>query len=386
MTPPALLPSVYWLPAAGFAYGAVIGFRAWSSPLRETVLLLAAVLLGARGAAGLPAPSRPPALALCAGVAGVALGLAVARRARVVGLTGGLASGKSLAAAAIARAGGVVVDLDKIAREVVEPGRPAWRAIVATFGEGVLLPPAGAAAGGAAAGAGAAPPGAAGAGAAASSPPAPAPDPARAASHAAAGPPSSPPLWPLDRAALRARIAADPAARKAVNHATHPAILVEAFRQVAWHAWLRGARVCVDAPLLFETGPALRLLCHPVIVVAAPPGVQLARARARDGDAAPAARAAAGLIAAQMPLMERAARPGVVLLDNGAGVDEGEARARAAAAWAAATAWGGGAPRAAGARAAGAASEGAAREGVTVGRDAVLAAARDVLARGQPTQ
>lgn len=55
-----------------------------------------------------------------------------------MGLTGGIASGKSVVAARLAERGAVVVDADKIAREVVEPGTPALTRIAEEFGTGVL--------------------------------------------------------------------------------------------------------------------------------------------------------------------------------------------------------------------------------------------------------
>lgn len=57
-----------------------------------------------------------------------------------IGLTGGIASGKSTVSAMLAQLGAVIVDTDKIAREIVEPGQPAWQDIVAAFGEACLLP------------------------------------------------------------------------------------------------------------------------------------------------------------------------------------------------------------------------------------------------------
>ncbi|MWA05085.1 dephospho-CoA kinase [Actinomadura sp. LD22] len=57
-----------------------------------------------------------------------------------VGLTGGIGSGKSEVSARLAERGAVVIDADKIAREVVEPGTPGLAAVVAEFGDGVLLP------------------------------------------------------------------------------------------------------------------------------------------------------------------------------------------------------------------------------------------------------
>ena len=57
-----------------------------------------------------------------------------------VGLTGGIGSGKSEVSKRLIELGAVVIDADKIAREVVEPGTPGLRDVVATFGSDVLLP------------------------------------------------------------------------------------------------------------------------------------------------------------------------------------------------------------------------------------------------------
>lgn len=57
-----------------------------------------------------------------------------------IGLTGGIASGKTLVSDELARLGAVVIDADVIAREVVEPGTPALAEVAARFGDGVLLP------------------------------------------------------------------------------------------------------------------------------------------------------------------------------------------------------------------------------------------------------
>ena len=56
----------------------------------------------------------------------------------VVGLTGGIASGKSTVAQMFKRCGAVIIDADHLARDVVRPGKPAWREIVKVFGDGVL--------------------------------------------------------------------------------------------------------------------------------------------------------------------------------------------------------------------------------------------------------
>ena len=58
----------------------------------------------------------------------------------LVGLTGGVATGKSTVAKMFKRCGAILIDADELAREVVEPGKPAWRAIVKLFGKSVLNP------------------------------------------------------------------------------------------------------------------------------------------------------------------------------------------------------------------------------------------------------
>ena len=56
----------------------------------------------------------------------------------LVGLTGGIATGKSTVAKMFKHCGAVVIDADELARDVVKPGKPAWREIVALFGKTVL--------------------------------------------------------------------------------------------------------------------------------------------------------------------------------------------------------------------------------------------------------
>lgn len=56
----------------------------------------------------------------------------------LIGLTGGVATGKSTVAEMFRQCGAIVIDADQLAREVVQPGKPAWREIVRTFGKGVL--------------------------------------------------------------------------------------------------------------------------------------------------------------------------------------------------------------------------------------------------------
>jgi len=144
----------------------------------------------------------------------------------VVGLTGGIASGKSTVARLFAARGVPVVDADQLAREVVAPGSEGLAAIVATFGEGVLL-----------------------------------------------GDGS------LDRKALADRVFHDAALRRTLNEITHPRIgRLSAERLAAVDASVPYAMY--EAPLIVETG--LHRGMQGLVVVALDPAVQLERVMARD--------------------------------------------------------------------------------------------------------
>jgi dephospho-CoA kinase len=58
----------------------------------------------------------------------------------VLGLTGGIATGKSTVAQMFKQCGAFIIDADQLAREVVRPGKPAWREIVKEFGKNILKP------------------------------------------------------------------------------------------------------------------------------------------------------------------------------------------------------------------------------------------------------
>jgi dephospho-CoA kinase len=144
----------------------------------------------------------------------------------LVGLTGGIGSGKSTVAELLVRRGAVVVDADAVARSVVEPGTPALAALVERFGEGVL--------------------GADGA---------------------------------LDRPKLAELAFADEQSRKDLEAITHPAINAEFLRQMQ-AAPADGIVVC-DVPLLAES-PAAQARGYPVvIVVEAPRALRLERLEGR---------------------------------------------------------------------------------------------------------
>jgi dephospho-CoA kinase len=165
---------------------------------------------------------------------------------RVIGLTGGIASGKSTVAGTLRGLGAQVIDADVLAREVVAPGTPGLRAVATRF-PGVLCPD-----------------------------------------------------GALDREALGARVFADPAERAALNALLHP-LIQAAFAARVDALARRGERVVVyDAPLIVENG--LHVLLDGLIVVALPPELQIARLRARSGLSEEAARAR---IAAQLPLEDK---------------------------------------------------------------------------------
>lgn len=178
---------------------------------------------------------------------------------RVVGLTGGIATGKSTFAAALRARGVPVVDADALAREVVRAGSPALGEIVAAFGEGVL-------------------------------------DPQGA----------------LDRKKLGAIVFADPEARRRLEAITHPAIRRGMLDATARLAAAGHDLVFYDAPLLFEVG--LEGALDAVAVVWAPRDVQLARVVRRDGITLAEADAR---LAAQLPIDEKALRADFVVENAG---------------------------------------------------------------------
>ncbi len=184
---------------------------------------------------------------------------------RVVGLTGGIATGKSTFGAALRARGVPVVDADALARTVVEPGSPALAEIVRTFGEGILD--------------------------------------AEGA---------------LDRKKLGAIVFADPGARRRLEAITHPAIREAMVEETLRLAGLGHDLVFYDAPLLFEVGLDGALDC--VVVVWAPRDAQRARVVRRDGITPAEADAR---LTAQLPVDAKAARADFVI-DNADEEDLGQ--------------------------------------------------------------
>jgi dephospho-CoA kinase len=137
-----------------------------------------------------------------------------------IGLTGGIASGKSMVAARLRELGAVLVDADALAREVVEPGTPGLASVAAAFGASTLTPD-----------------------------------------------------GRLDRARLGALVFGDPERLAVLNGIIHPLVRERAAAIVA--AAPAGAVVVQDIPLLVETGQGKKF--HLVVVVDAPDDVRIQR-------------------------------------------------------------------------------------------------------------
>lgn len=146
---------------------------------------------------------------------------------KLIGLTGGIASGKSTVSAILRQLGAHVIDADALAREIVKPHQPAWNEIVNSFGNGILQSD-----------------------------------------------------QTLDRKKLRKLVFDEPNARKHLEAITHPKIRRLAQEKIAEYAATGAPLVVYEAPLLFETG--VHLWLRPVILVACDPAVQKRRLRQRD--------------------------------------------------------------------------------------------------------
>jgi dephospho-CoA kinase len=179
--------------------------------------------------------------------------------AHVIGLTGGIASGKSAVAKLLIERGGAVVDADLIARQVVEPGQPALAELVARFGAAILT---------------------------------------------ADG--------QLDRKRLAAIAFSDESARKDLGRITHPRIAAASAQAIAGWSDLGANVVFYEAALLVENRAHTGL--SGLIVVAAPPEVQEARLITRDALSVEDAKAR---IAAQSPLEAKLAAATWVIQNTG---------------------------------------------------------------------
>ncbi|MHB9146422.1 MAG: dephospho-CoA kinase [Symbiobacteriia bacterium] len=177
----------------------------------------------------------------------------------VIGLTGGIATGKSTATAFLREAGIPVIDADEVARAVVEPGQPALAELAAAFGPSILLP------GGS-----------------------------------------------LDRKRLGDMVFGDAAARQRLNAITHPYIHQAIGVQTEALAATGTQFIVLDVPLLFESG--LDRDVDRVWVVAASAAQQLARLMERDALSEAEARRR---IESQMPLADKIRRADAVIDNSG---------------------------------------------------------------------
>jgi len=166
----------------------------------------------------------------------------------LVGLTGGIATGKSTVAGIFKRYGATVIDDDALAREVVEPGKPAWREIVKTFGKAVINPD-----------------------------------------------------RTLNRQALGTKVFGHPGRLRQLERIIHPRVAREQIR-LTKQAALNDPRAIViyDVPLLFEAGIDKRV--DAIIVVTADRETQIARLKKRNGLSR---TEALRRIKSQMPLAEK---------------------------------------------------------------------------------
>lgn len=173
----------------------------------------------------------------------------------VVGLTGGIGSGKSTVLAAFSRCGAGTVSADAVAHELSRPGRPLYRRIVRQFGPGCVAP-----------------------------------------------------SGELDRAAIARRVFRNSTLRSRLERETHPAILREMRRRIRR---LRGPVVVADVPLLFEVGLAREF--DATVMVSAARAAVLGRLRRRGMNTAEALRR----MRAQWPVERKEALADVVLRNDG---------------------------------------------------------------------
>jgi dephospho-CoA kinase len=166
-----------------------------------------------------------------------------------IGLTGGIASGKSTVSQRFAELGIAVIDADVAARAVVEPGTPGLEQVVQRFGSGIVRPD-----------------------------------------------------GELDRSALRELIFNDPAARRDLDAILHPLIRAHMEQQAAAAA---GPYLILAIPLLVEGGSSRERLDR-ILVVDVDEAVQLQRVQARDGISIAQARAILGSQASRAARLEAA--------------------------------------------------------------------------------
>ena len=183
----------------------------------------------------------------------------------ILGLTGGIATGKSTTSRILSEPPYTlpIVDADVIAREVVKPNTRAYRKIVAHFGKDVVLGN----------------------------------------------------NQGLDRPALGRKVFGNEKERKVLNQIVHPAVRLEMVRQIVRHWLVGGAPILVlDVPLLFESG--LDIFCQKSMVVACSQATQIKRLLLRDGDKGMTEEDARNRISSQGDLEDKCRRADVVIRND----------------------------------------------------------------------
>jgi dephospho-CoA kinase len=146
---------------------------------------------------------------------------------KLVGLTGGIASGKSTVAAILRRLGASIINADELSREVVQPGQDAWKEIIKSFGPDILQE-----------------------------------------------------NKTLDRRKLRKIVFDNPEARKKLEAIIHPRVRALAERRISELAAAGSSVIVYEVPLLFEA--QIHLWLRPVILVACDIEIQKKRLLERD--------------------------------------------------------------------------------------------------------
>lgn len=179
---------------------------------------------------------------------------------KVIGLTGGIATGKSTVCAILKKAGAVIIDADRIARQVVKKGLPAYREIVKNFGESILLPD-----------------------------------------------------GEINRSVLGNIIFTEPKRKQLLNRIVHPHVRSEMDRRLnKLKNPTPDTIVVLDIPLLFEAGFDKDV--DTVIVVYAPEQTQIKRLMKRDNISKTDAVAR---VQSQMPIEEKKDRATIVIDNSG---------------------------------------------------------------------
>ncbi len=178
----------------------------------------------------------------------------------IVGLTGGVASGKTVVSEVFRDEGAYIIDADQIARELVQPHRPAWSEIVRSFGKDILRED-----------------------------------------------------GSIDRKKLADRVFADPDQRKLLNQILHPLITGEIDRRAREIGQKDPeAIVVIDAPLLIEVGYHRRV--DKLMVVASTQTEQIERLKVRDGISS---EEAWRILSSQMPVEEKVKLADFVVQNEG---------------------------------------------------------------------